>query len=453
MGPFPRAFGCIAACIAVLSGCSAAGAGSSAPSAVPLLRRPAPRAAVGSYIKHVVIIVQENRTFDNIFHAYPGADSATYGYTHDGLRIRLKPTTFNGPDIAHGFGSGKNDWDGGKMDAFDINIGNGIQLDNYAFLKPELVKPYWQMARQYVLADRMFPTMFGPSFTAHLDLIASTANLSPTQSLMDFPSEQPWGCDAPAGTVTSYVDDAGIRNYNAGPFPCFKQIRTMADTLDAAKVSWKFYAPSPTASGGKPWTPFAAVRNVRYGRDWNRNVITPQTRVLADAAAGNLPDVSWVTPDSADSDHAGSNSDTGPSWVAGVVNAVGKSKDWDSTAIVVVWDDWGGWYDHVPPPQLDYRGLGIRVPCIIISPYARKGYVSHTQYEFGSILKFVEEAFSLPSLGTLGAGSGYTDARANGLDDSFDFTRAPRRFVKIKAPYPPEYFLTRPPSSQLPDNE
>ena len=198
-------------------------------------------------------------------------------------------------------------------------------------------------------------------------------------------------------------------------------------------------------------TAFSAIRAVFEGPDWKRNVRSPQTLVLGDARAGRLPAVSWVIPDALDSDHPAERSDTGPSWVASVVNAVGESKDWSSTAIVVLWDDWGGWYDNAPPPQLDFTGLGIRVGCVVISPYARRGYVSHTQYEFGSILRFVEQTFGLPPLGP--ASFGYTDARARSLVDAFDFTQKPRAFVPIPAPYSPQYFLRRPPSRRLPDTE
>jgi phospholipase C len=134
-----------------------------------------------------------------------------------------------------------------------------------------------------------------------------------------------------------------------------------------------------------------------------------------------------------------------------VVNAIGESPDWKSTAIVVVWDDWGGWYDNAPPPQLDYRGLGIRVPCLIVSPYAKRGYVSHVQYEYGSILRFIEETFDLPYLGP--PGEGYTDQRANSLDDAFDFSQAPRPFVPVSSQYPASRFLREPPSNDPVDTE
>ena len=154
-----------------------------------------------------------------------------------------------------------------------------------------------------------------------------------------------------------------------------------------------------------------------------------------------------------DSDHPGGHHDTGPSWVASIVNAIGESSYWNTTAIVVVWDDWGGFYDHVPPPFFDtWGGLGFRVPMLLASPYAREtapshpGYVSHTTYEFGSILKFVEQNWNL---GTLGA----TDERAASLIDCFDFTQAPRTFTHIPAKYSRSYFLRQPYSYKPVDTE
>lgn len=449
-----RLFGIAVLCIASLAGCGSGSGpgGSTIPPMPPPTQSPPPGGDVGRYIKHVVVIVQENRTFDNIFAGFKGAASATYGYTHTGVKVPLRAITFNGSDIYHDWKDAMTDWNGGRMNGFDKDHfvdGRPSGTYPYAHLRRDLVAPYWTMAREYVLADHMFPTMFGPTFTAHIDLIASTTNLDADTAEVDGPTAQPWGCDAPKGTSTYLLDPQRIeRGY--GPFPCFTQYNTMADTLDAAGVTWKYYAPS-VKNGGRLWSPFAAIRHVRYGRDWRRNVISPQTTVLTDAANGRLAQVSWVIPDAADSDHAGSHSDKGPSWVAGVVNAIGESPYWESTAIVVLWDDWGGWYDNLAPPQLDFVGLGIRVPCIIISPYAKAAYVSHTQYEFGSTLKFIEEAFHLSALGPVARG--YTDTRAHSLTDSFDFKQKPRAFKRIPAPYPPAYFLSQPPSGEPPDSE
>jgi len=410
------------------------------------------------HVKHIVVIVQENRSFDDLFHGFPGARSARYGYMHDGTRVKLTPTTLTGPDISHVWRDAVNDWDHGKMDRFDENpMGRGRTAGRYAYryVAPRYVKPYWSMAKEYVLADAMFPTMFGGSFTAHLDLIAGTTNLHGGTAEVDVPLALPWGCDAPRGTPTSVIDTSRNERWGGGPFPCFTQFATMADLFDAAGVTWAYYAPAVDGHNvaGKVWSEFDAIAGVRQGSDWTRDVISPPSSVLRDVAAGNLRDVTWVVPDAQDSDHAGEGADTGPSWVSAVVNAVGESPLWNSTAIVVLWDDWGGWYDSVPPPQLDFRGLGVRVPCIVISPYARHGHVSHTQYEFGSILQLMEETFGLASLASLRVGSGYTDARANSMLDVFDFTQNPRPFQPFAAPYARGYFLSKRASRRPPDQE
>jgi phospholipase C len=311
------------------------------------------------------------------------------------------------------------------------------------------------MAREFVLADHMFPMEFGPSFTSHLTLIAANTLVRPALAEVDAPNGLPWGCDAPPHTRSLTLTANRIVRFN-GPFPCFRDFPTIADRLDAANVSWKYYAPSLDKIGGEVWSEFDSVHAVRYGPDW-KNVVSPQTRILRDVAGGALADVSWVVPDWQDSDHTGSGGDGGPSWVASIVNAIGESRYWNSTAIVVLWDDWGGWYDDVPPPHRDFRGLGIRVPCIVISPYARiapgakAGYVSHTQYEFGSVLKFVEDVFGLPPIGP--ASAGFTDTRAASLSDVFDFTQAPRAFVPVPARYPASRFLDERPSFAPPDND
>ena len=187
----------------------------------------------------------------------------------------------------------------------------------------------------------------------------------------------------------------------------------------------QFRRPLAVQFDGAIWNAFDAIKKVRDGADW-ANVVSPETAVFDDVKLNQLPAVSWVVPCGRNSDHA-AGTDNGPSWVAAVVNAIGKSPAWSTTAIIVVWDDWGGYYDHVPPAFLDDQGgLGFRVPMIVVSPYAKQGYVAHTQYEFGSLLKFVEETFDLGSLGT-------TDVRANNINDAFNFKQKPRPFVTIQS--------------------
>ena len=452
-------------CSLALAACSSSGSSgvphpvhTTPPPATAPPATPTPTPA-GDPIKHVVIIVQENRSFDNIFSGFPGADAPSYGYIGT-RRVQLHATPLEQGYLSNNYINAIDSWDNGKMDDFDEAEPPSQHLPNlpYSYVTRSESAPYWSMAQQYVLADHMFPTEWGPSFTAHLNLIGGNTELIPGKvAEVEAPDQLPWECDAKTNTTTDTLNSAGQEDDN-GPFPCFTQFRTLADTLDAAGVSWKYYSPSVFTGGlgGQAWSEFGAIKKVRYGPDWAK-VVSPETTVLSDIPAGKLPGVSWVIPDLANSDHPGSGSNTGPSWVASVVNAVGTSSYWNSTAIVIVWDDWGGWYDDLVPPQLDFRGLGIRVPCIVVSPYAREtspkqtGYVSHTQYEFGSVLAFVEDTFHLPFLGTVD--EGYTDARANSLSDVFDFSQKPRAFKRIDAPKSQDYFLREIPSGRPPDDD
>ncbi len=447
----PASLALVLACAA----CNSATVGTPGP--IPSTLPTAGPNPVSRYIKHVVVIVQENRSFENMFAGWPGADAPMYGYQKikgKAVKVPLTPMTYaQDQDMCHLWQDAITAYDGGKMDAFNLEHAS---LDGgcvayatgdvpYHYMDHSEIAPYRTLASQYVLADRMFPTEFGTSFTAHQDLIAGTTEIDPDHSLVNTPTKYPWGCDAPAGTTTPLVDRKRTVSNN-GPFPCFTQYPTIADALDAGKVSWHYYVePFTTPQSGFVWDGFDAIKKVRYGPDW-KNVVSRPTRILTDPGKGQLPSVSWVIPDLVWSDYPFTSSDEGPSWVGDIVNAIGKSKYWDSTAIVVLWDDWGGFYDNAPPPQLDYVGLAVRVPCIIISPYARHGYVTHTQYEYGSILKFMEEAFNLESIHT-------TDVRANSMDDAFDFTQKPRAFVPIATKYPPSKFINSVPTLRAPDDD
>lgn len=434
------------ASVLAVAGCSSSGG------SVPPGPGPTPTAVPGQKIQHVVILIQENRTLDNMFNGYPGADTVTQGLGIDpnnpskqitiklvrsSLRSKLTP--------ANGYQQFVIEYDGGKMDGFNVPPVEGHPGTYvYQYVNPSDVVPYWDLAKQYVLADRMFQTQGSGSFTAHQDLIAGGTLIDPTHALIDNPSNQPWGCDAVPGTVTSLITTSKQFLQGQGPFPCLSY-KTLRDLLDARGVSWKYYTPPIGQSfAGNIWNAFDAIHDVRYGSEWKSNVVDVAT-LLPDISKGNLPSVAWVCPDFNNSDHPGAPSDTGPSWVAQVVNAIGNGPDWDTTAIVVLWDDWGGFYDHVAPPQLDYQGLGFRVPMLIVSPYAKQGVVSNTQYEFGSIVKFVEDNWNLGRLGT-------TDVRANSIDDAFDFQKPPRPFSTIGAKYSRAFFLHQRPSNHPLDN-
>jgi phospholipase C len=418
-----------------------------------------------SPISHVVIVIQENRSFDDLFATFPGADGTTVGRSKNGsgyqyIPLKKSPLKLR-CDLRHSYNRYLSDYDGGKMDGFNSEGGSGhctgLETAPYQYVNPTQIKPYWKIAQTYVLADHTFQTQGSGSFTAHQDLIAGATLIdkAQTKSIVENPDSTPWGCDAPKGTVTSllqYVSGELVFKYHKGPFPCFTY-ETMRDLLDAQKVSWKYYSPPVFGDEGGLWNAFDAISAVRYGAEWGVNVTDSNKQFFTDISNNALPAVSWIIPDRKNSDHPGQGSDTGPSWVASIVNAVGQSSYWPSTAIVVVWDDWGGFYDHVPPPfQDDWGGLGFRVPMIVVSAYDKQGqssqggYISHTQYEFGSILKFVEDNFGLGRLGT-------TDVRANSIADCFAFRQKPRAFRVIPAQYSRQYFETQRPSYEPVDDE
>lgn len=378
-------------------------------------------------IRHVVIVVQENRSFDNLYHGFPGADSASSGIASDGTTLPLQPTTLeNGQDMCHFHSSFETAYDNGKLDAFDkeqaCGIVNGVygpigqSKAMYSYVDPAELQPYWKMARGYTLADRMFQSNNGPSFAAHQYLIAGQSARA-----SEVPTGSPWGCDAPAGTTVNVLNSSGAEV--PGPFPCF-DYSTLGDLLDAKAISWHYYAPALNTQSGRQFSAYDAIKHIRFGSDWSDNV-SPETQFLSDVQNGQLPGVSWVIPSFPNSDHPLSASNSGPDWVGSVVNAVGQSPYWSNTAIFVTWDDWGGWYDHVSPVEASAMGPGFRVPLLVISPYAKHGYVSHVPHSFGSILKFVEDDFSLGSLGQ-------EDAISDNLLDCFDFSQSAPPYTTLQ---------------------
>ncbi|HEY1883135.1 MAG TPA: alkaline phosphatase family protein [Candidatus Cybelea sp.] len=382
---------------------------------------PAPQAGL-SQIDHIVIIVQENRSFDNLFHGFPGAHSVSTGKLPNGKTTELKPVSLAAfYDISHGLQDAKTAYDSGKMDGFANEYsngqGSGDPYPQYKYVSKSEITPYWDMAQQYVLSDRMFSQLDG-SFVAHQFLIAGWAGRT-----YNHPADAPWGCDGPSGNVIGVLNVAG-QPYGEET-PCFTY-STIAGGLDSKGVSWRYY--SPKTGDGYLWNAFDAIAKIRNGPDWQKHMSFPETKILNDVANGQLAGVTWVIPSNALSDHPGSKSKRGPSWVASVVNAIGKSKFWSSTAIFVIWDDWGGWYDDVSPQQQGFDGLGMRVPLLCISPFAKPGYVDHTPYRFGSILKFVEQRFDLPALGR-------SDSGAAAPLNCFDFKKKPSAFRPILAPY------------------
>ncbi len=431
--------------LAVLSNSSGLAAAPSSAPEYPAGHKPGVQA-----IQHVIIILQENRTPDNLFHGLAGADIADYGINSKGQKITLTPLPLaNGYGLDHYHPDFLKMYDQGKMDGADLIPGdcgkNCPPNMQFKYVDPNDVKPYLQMAEQYAFGDRMFQTNQGASFAAHQFIIAATS--APTATSRLFASENVYGvpnatgragCTAPPEEYATLIDPLG--NENLFMYPCFEHL-TLMDLLDNQGLSWRYYTPSL----GYIWTGPNAVEHLRLGQDW-QYVIPDPKQVLKDIADGRLANVTWVMPPGQSSDHPHGNNGSGPSWVASIVNAVGNSPYWANTAIFVSWDDWGGWYDHVAPPIRNSYEYGFRVPLLVVSSYAKPGYVSHVNHDFSSILKFAETVFSLPSLG-------FGDRYSDNLTDCFNFGQKPLTFHAIHAPLDANHFLNDHTPPTDPDDE
>jgi phospholipase C len=448
--------------------------------------------------QHVVVIVQENRTPDNLFHGlcvlpYGSADRCSTSPTASQYNIQTRnwldktsstgvtqPTTValaNQYDLSHAHSAFTAMCDADPATgACKMDGSAGVKCSGTCPAKPQfrfvdnskgVVSPYIEMARQYGWANYMFQTNQGPSFPAHQFLFGGTSAPSAADDAAGvFASEnmsgtgKTAGCAAEAGTTVQLIDPTGE---NQKMYPCFEH-QTMADVLPPA-VTWRYYTPS----AGSIWTAPNAIQHICLssgpggkctGQDWTSNVDLTPADVLKDIAACNLRSVSWVVPTGANSDHANSNDGGGPSWVTSIVNAIGASSScdnqtgyWQNTAIFITWDDWGGWYDHEKPtvmalPEGDYQ-YGFRVPLLVVSAYTPAGYINNERHDFGSILRFIEHNFGVEE-GALN----FADARAKkDLTGFFDLNMAPRTYQTISAPKNANFFLNDKRKATDPDDD
>ena len=388
-------------------------------------------------IKHVVFIIQENRSFNDLFLGFPGATTQSYGYDTKGTKIALQPVDLSTSwDVDHSSESFFNDCDGTgsvagtdcKMDGWAAEgAGYGHPANPaYSYVPRNEIEPYWTMAQQYVIADEMFASNLDGSFIAHQYAVAAYASRAVDSPLLR------WGCE---GGMTNTIQTlTNARTYGRRIVACFDN-PTIGGRADKGGESWRFYTGSIYGDGGL-WSAYQADSKIYRGPDWSADVITPQSRFLTDVGNGKLADITWITPTFEASDHAGYDASEGPAWVTSLVNAIGTSAFWKSTAIFIIWDDWGGWFDPVPPVYEDYDGLGFRIPLIVISPYAKHGSVTHAQYETASVLRFIEDDFGLTPLAA-------SDERAaDPANDPavFDFSQPPRTFKKIRGGKPASYW-------------
>jgi phospholipase C len=367
--------------------------------------------ATANVITKVFVIVQENRTVDNLFNGLPNADTQSWGMS-GGQRIVLQPTPMAVPaqfDFGH-FLSNFNQDTGCPINGPYVLNGaadgpcpmNGFSAPTsdspgaYAYVEKKWTAPYWAMAKQYAFGDHMFQSNLDGSYVSHQYLVAAQANRA-----TNFPNMEN-GCHSTTGYSPTVPWIEGIlRSPDPNPESACMDYKTIATELASASPSplpWRYYA-ATNGTGIAWWEPFQWIKHQQTNWPGGSVILNPK-QFLKDIGSTNAynPVVTWICPSRKNSDHAGVTLNTSASWVAAVVNAIGTSQYWDHSVIFVIWDDWGGWYDHVQPPYADYDGLGNRVPFIIISPYTKKGLVTHTQYEQASILKYIEDRFNLGQL-------------------------------------------------------
>jgi len=365
-------------------------------------------------IQHIVIIVKENRSFDNYFGTFPGAAGATRGQTSSGQTVPLLHTPDHTLlDINHAGDAARVAVNDGKMNGFDqlqgaIQDGQDIALSQ---LHESDIPNYWAYARTFTLDDHFFSTINGPSFPNHLVTVAGSSHNTDDNPILN--TYHSWGCDAGQYTKVDTVDPQSGQHYYSKP--CF-DIQTLPDEFQKAGVSWKYYAPGQYQSG-YIWSALNSIKHIRYSPLWQSNV--PDTsQFMKDIKAGTLPQVSWVVMNEGESEHAPHSSCAGENWTVRQLNALMQSPLWASTAVFLTWDDFGGFYDHLAPPKLNAIAYGPRVPTLVISPYARQHFIDHQTYDFASILRYVEDKYHLPQL------SEY-DRRAQSIAGSLDLNQPP----------------------------
>ena len=336
-------------------------------------------------IKHVVVVMLENHTFDNFFGTFPGAN----GYSGSLLKHASNPIV---TDLGHDGPTARAAVDGGKLDGFSPHgMVQYTQSD---------IPNYWSYAQHFGLSDNFFTSDATSSTPNHINMIAAqSAGVDGTLGT---------GCKSPQNMVLNSLTTGGNSYWS---YTCYN-IPSIPQELDSAGISWRYYSSTPI------WNAPYFVKPL-YPSD-SSHIITDSNQFVKDVKAGQMPTVSWVTPTGTETDHPPVATEGAQNYVTNIANTLMQSSYWNSTALFVTWDDWGGFYDHVAPPAVDGRGLGLRVPLLVISPYARPGYISHIQGEFSSFVKFIEKDFSLPNLGQRDSLASTSD-----LMDFFNFSQPP----------------------------
>ncbi|MEX0753737.1 MAG: alkaline phosphatase family protein [Actinomycetota bacterium] len=372
-------------------------------------------------IKRVIYLMLENRSFDNVFGAYPGANGVRSG-NDLGTRIPLRPCPSWLPgDLPHDFGAAFACVNDGEMDNFKLSWLSDVS-EHYAYsqIAREDVPNYWNWASEYVLSDNLFASVLGPSYPNHLCFVAgdhfgvydNPENSRPVP-VPEGGRSKSWGCDAPDNVFVYLRDADGDLTETR---PCFDH-DTVPDQLQRERVPWAYYAPNRNQVG-YIWSTLNAFPSIFETELWDENV-RPVDHLIEDIEANALPAVTWIVPRYELSDHPPWSSTNAHNWTTQIVNAIMEGPQWEHTAIFITWDEWGGFYDHVAPPKVDQNGLGIRVPMLVISPYAERGMIDHELGEFTSPVKFIQDNWGLPN---------HTPRirRTHNFEHVFDFTAKPR---------------------------
>ena len=358
-------------------------------------------------IEHFIVLMQENHTFDNYFGTYPGVNGiptgtcmpvdpfdATNTECVEPYHIGDRPID----DLDHSLSTYELQYNDGKMDGFVYALNQRNQNGPLAmgYYDGSDLSYYWNLADEYVLFDRFFSSDHGGSFANHMFWVAA----------------------APGESRSSNI------SYDTMP--------TIFDRLEEKGISWKFYVQNydpginyrtlSQVSGNRAsqviWVPLLNIDRFLDDPKLSSHIVD-LSEYFVDLENGTLPAVAYIAPSGA-SEHPPGSIRSGQKFVKSLIQGLMRSDSWEESAFLLLYDDWGGWYDHVVPPQVDENGYGMRVPAILVSPYARRGHIDSTELDFTSVPKFIEENWDLKPLAE-------RDAKANSFISAFDFSQPPRQ--------------------------
>jgi phospholipase C len=370
-------------------------------------------------IKQVIYLMLENRSFDNLFGRFPGVNGATVGVSRGIEKPLIRCPDWLPGDLYHDHTAALLCLNDREVDGF--GIGPWGEVYGYSQFHEAQIPNYYRWARDYAISDNFYASALGPSYPNHFYFIAGQSggvfdNPENIESRRDgdkiFKS---WGCDAIGDDAFVSVKD---RHGNVTRHDTCFSYRTVGEQLTEAGVDWTYYA----ADWGQPgyfWNAYNGIRDVFHDDDYWDAHVRSVDHLLKDIRNNRLPAVTWITPRFELSDHPPYSTSFSHNWVTDIVNAVMHGAMWEHTAIFITWDEWGGFYDHVMPPQIDQIGLGIRVPLLTISPYAQRGLIDDELGEFSTPLRFISDNWGLDPLTP-------RIAKTHNMEHLFDFSSRPR---------------------------